>query len=115
MPMNLSALDAAIVDLDGTMVDTLGDFEQALAATLADLALPAVDRSFISRTVGRGSQYLLARSLEHVRRGARPIGARVGALPGCITPGSTGRSPRSFRAFARGSPRCARVAGASPA
>ena len=29
--------NAAIVDLDGTMVDTLGDFEVALNRTLADL------------------------------------------------------------------------------
>jgi phosphoglycolate phosphatase len=57
---------AAIIDLDGTMVDTLGDFEHALARTMADLGLPAVDRPFISRTVGRGSQYLLAQTLAHV-------------------------------------------------
>jgi len=63
---DLSALDAAIVDLDGTMVDTVGDFELALARTLAELALPPVDRAFIARTVGRGSMHLLARTLAHV-------------------------------------------------
>ena len=57
---------AAIVDLDGTMVDTLGDFERALALTLADLDLPPVGRAFIARTVGRGSQYLLAQTLAEV-------------------------------------------------
>ena len=57
------AISAAIVDLDGTMVDTVGDFEQALARTLADLALPPVTRAFITRTVGRGSMYLLTQSL----------------------------------------------------
>jgi hypothetical protein len=46
---DLSRIDAAIVDLDGTMVDTVGDFEQALARTLADLGLPPVDRAFITR------------------------------------------------------------------
>jgi phosphoglycolate phosphatase len=61
---------AAIVDLDGTMVDTLGDFHEALARTFADLGLAAVDRGFIARTVGRGSRYLLARALEHA--GADP-------------------------------------------
>jgi phosphoglycolate phosphatase len=65
MSIDLSSLAAAIVDLDGTLVDTLGDFELALAATLSDLGLPAVDRAFISRTVGRGSEYLLSRSLAH--------------------------------------------------
>jgi phosphoglycolate phosphatase len=58
-------LQAAIVDLDGTLVDTVGDFEQALARTLADLALPPVDRAFITRTVGRGSMHLLAQTLAH--------------------------------------------------
>ena len=63
-------LTSAIVDLDGTMVDTVGDFEQALARTLADLALPPVDRAFIARTVGRGSMHLLKNTL-----------ARVGGAP----------------------------------
>ncbi len=61
----LATVQAAIVDLDGTMVDTVGDFEQALARTLADLALPPVDRAFIARTVGRGSMHLLAQTLAH--------------------------------------------------
>ena len=33
-PLDLGVLDAAIVDLDGTMVDTVGDFEEALNRTL---------------------------------------------------------------------------------
>lgn len=52
-------VDAAIVDLDGTLVDTVGDFEAALAATLADLGYAPVGRDFIARTVGKGSGYLL--------------------------------------------------------
>ena len=64
--LDLSVIAAAIVDLDGTMVDTVGDFEQALARTLADLGLPPVDRVFIARTVGRGSMNLLAQTLVHV-------------------------------------------------
>jgi phosphoglycolate phosphatase len=62
---NTAAIEAAIIDLDGTLVDTLGDFEVALAATLADLGLPAVDRAFIARTVGQGSEHLIARTLAH--------------------------------------------------
>jgi phosphoglycolate phosphatase len=61
--LDLAAIEAAIIDLDGTLVDTIGDFEQALARTLADLALPPVGREFIARTVGRGSRYLLEKSL----------------------------------------------------
>ena len=60
---NQDTLSAAIVDLDGTMVDTVGDFEQALARTLSDLGLPPVGRAFIARTVGRGSMHLLTQTL----------------------------------------------------
>ena len=65
MTLDLPAITAAIIDLDGTMVDTVGDFEQALARTLADLRLPPVDRPFIARTVGRGSMHLLRETLAH--------------------------------------------------
>jgi phosphoglycolate phosphatase len=59
-------LQAVIVDLDGTMVDTVGDFEAALRLALADLGLPPVGRDFIARTVGKGSEYLLSQTLAHV-------------------------------------------------
>lgn len=58
--------DAAIVDLDGTMVDTLGDFEVALNLMLDDLKLPHVNRSFIEHTVGKGSEHLIRSTLNHV-------------------------------------------------
>ena len=66
MPLPQTNFEAAIVDLDGTMVDTVGDFEVALARALADLGWPPVNRAFISRTVGRGSEHLLTRTLEEV-------------------------------------------------
>jgi phosphoglycolate phosphatase len=59
-------LQAAIVDLDGTMIDTLGDFEVALNAMLADLSLGGVERCFIERTVGKGSEHLIRCTLVHV-------------------------------------------------
>lgn len=61
--MRREDFDAAIVDLDGTMVDTLGDFELALTASLADLGLPPVSRDFIAGAVGQGSRNLLTRVL----------------------------------------------------
>ena len=67
--MNAQQFDAAIVDLDGTMVDTQGDFVAALNAMLTDLALPHVDRAFVSLTVGKGSEYLVARTLERAGDG----------------------------------------------
>ena len=66
MPLPHTPLQAVIVDLDGTMVDTVGDFEEALRLALADLGHPPVGRDFISRTVGKGSEYLLMRTLAEV-------------------------------------------------
>jgi phosphoglycolate phosphatase len=66
-PMNLQSLNlqAVMVDLDGTMVDTLGDFEQALNLALADLALPSVARDVVERSVGKGSEHLIQSVLRH--------------------------------------------------
>jgi phosphoglycolate phosphatase len=61
-------LQAVIVDLDGTMVDTLGDFEVALSRMLADFSLPAVDRVFIEATVGKGSEHLIRSTLDYVQK-----------------------------------------------
>ena len=60
------ALDAAIIDLDGTLVDTLGDFAEALGRMLHDLALPPIDAAQIERMVGKGSEHLLRSVLNHV-------------------------------------------------
>jgi phosphoglycolate phosphatase len=57
---------AAIIDLDGTMVDTLGDFEAVLGAVLGELRLPAVTRAFIERTVGKGTEHLVRCTLAEV-------------------------------------------------
>jgi phosphoglycolate phosphatase len=70
-----SPLDAAIVDLDGTMVDTLGDFEVALNRSLAELDLPAVDWAFIERTVGKGSEHLIRSTLSQVGADAQHYAA----------------------------------------
>jgi phosphoglycolate phosphatase len=61
-----AAVDAAIVDLDGTLVDTLGDFVAALHAMLADLGLPMVDAAAVGRMVGKGSEHLIHAVLRHV-------------------------------------------------
>jgi phosphoglycolate phosphatase len=59
-------LRAAIIDLDGTMVDTLGDFEVALNRTLQELSLPSISRPVIEGLVGKGSEHLIRSVLTHV-------------------------------------------------
>lgn len=65
-----AAPQALILDLDGTLVDTLGDFVAVLGLTLADLGLPAVGRDFVEHTIGRGGEHLVRQTLAHV--GAEP-------------------------------------------
>ncbi|WP_298212982.1 phosphoglycolate phosphatase [Acidovorax sp.] len=62
----LSRVDAVIVDLDGTMVDTMGDFNEAIKRMLAELALPAICAGHIEHMVGKGSEHLLHSVLNHV-------------------------------------------------
>jgi len=64
LPFSLPAVRGVIVDLDGTMVDTLGDFEAALNRMLAELDLPPVTRALVERTVGKGSEHLIRSVLE---------------------------------------------------
>ena len=64
--MQTNPFDAAIIDLDGTLIDTVADFEVALNAALADLGWPAVSPAFIGRTVGKGSDYLVSQCLAEV-------------------------------------------------
>ena len=66
-----------MIDLDGTMVNTLGDFAQALNRMLADLALPAIDPLAIEHMVGKGTEHLLRTVLAHV--GEADVDARYAA------------------------------------
>ncbi len=54
---------AALVDLDGTMVDTLGDFLVALRGMLRELGLGDVTPEQVARRVGKGSEHLVAQVL----------------------------------------------------
>lgn len=74
-------VDAAIVDLDGTMVDTIGDFAEAIARMLADLQLPAMDAALIEHMVGKGTEHLLRSVLAHVLAQA---GHPQAALPAAV-------------------------------
>ena len=66
------AFDAAIVDLDGTMVDTLGDFVAAIDLMLLDLwpdapAVLSVDAATVETMVGKGSENLIRSVLNHAQ------------------------------------------------
>ncbi|MEJ8815051.1 phosphoglycolate phosphatase [Variovorax ureilyticus] len=67
MSLELSNFDAAIVDLDGTLVDTIGDFVVSLNRMLDELALPNIDGPTVERMVGKGSEHLIHSVLHHVR------------------------------------------------
>jgi phosphoglycolate phosphatase len=56
---------AAIIDLDGTLVDTMGDFEVALNEMAREFRLPAIGRDAIGRMVGKGSAHLVRSVLAH--------------------------------------------------
>jgi phosphoglycolate phosphatase len=59
-------MQAAIIDLDGTLVDTLGDFSAALDAMLAELGRPAVPLAVVEGFIGKGSEHLIQSTLAHV-------------------------------------------------
>ncbi len=69
-PYHPNNIDAAILDLDGTLIDTLDDFVAALNLMLQDLAEPGVtpawlDRALAGRWVGKGSEHLIDCTLNH--------------------------------------------------
>jgi phosphoglycolate phosphatase len=82
---NAGAFDAAIIDLDGTLVDTMGDFVVALNRMLAELphhageelARRTLDTATVSRLVGKGSENLVKSVLKrlpaHVDRASPAI------------------------------------------
>jgi phosphoglycolate phosphatase len=59
-------LRAAIVDLDGTLVHTLGDFAAALNIMLRELQLPQVAEEVVGGFIGKGSEHLIRMTLDHV-------------------------------------------------
>jgi phosphoglycolate phosphatase len=82
--LNHPPLDAAIVDLDGTMVDTLGDFVAALNLMLADLPAPArgwaIDAEEVRRRVGKGSEHLVLSVLNHLAGQAEPAPVAINTI-----------------------------------
>jgi phosphoglycolate phosphatase len=64
--LNPTSFDAAIIDLDGTLVDTMGDFVVAINLMLHDLGYASVGRAVVALRVGKGSENLVKSVLIHV-------------------------------------------------
>lgn len=58
------AVRAVLLDLDGTLVDTGGDFQAAINLMRADFDLPPLSVAEVTALVGKGSEYLVRRVLE---------------------------------------------------
>jgi phosphoglycolate phosphatase len=84
MQLNHFDIEAAIVDLDGTLVDTLGDFCLALNLMLADLPEPycrhRVDRSSIAHWVGKGSEHLIRQVLARIQVAGAELESDAGRI-----------------------------------
>ena len=82
---NAGAFDAAIIDLDGTLVDTMGDFVVALNGMLAELPQRAsgdplsrtLDAATVSRLVGKGSEHLVRSVLKLFQTHITPVPSAI--------------------------------------
>ncbi len=59
----IDGIRAVIIDLDGTMVDTIGDFLIAINAMRTEFSLPPLTQTTIQNMVGKGSENLITRVL----------------------------------------------------
>ena len=59
MPMFATPIRAAIIDLDGTMLDTVPDFHVAINRMRAEFDLAPIGREQIALMVGKGSENLI--------------------------------------------------------
>lgn len=59
----LEGIRAVLIDLDGTLVDTAGDFSVALGAMLADLGAAPVPTERLMTFVGKGTANLVRKTL----------------------------------------------------
>ncbi len=63
---------AILFDLDGTLLDTVGDIRFALNQALADRALAPVGADVVRTLIGRGAPALIERALAHAGETATP-------------------------------------------
>lgn len=76
MVVKLAGVKAAIIDLDGTMLDTLPDFQVAINGMRAGFGLAPITQEQIGLMVGKGSEHLI-RSVLALDWDAATIEARI--------------------------------------
>jgi phosphoglycolate phosphatase len=70
---------AVMLDLDGTLVDTLGDFVVALDSMLDELGLARIAAAQVAGMIGKGGEFLVRSALAHARPGVQPSDGDVAA------------------------------------
>jgi len=68
---------AVLLDLDGTLMDTAGEIDAALARTFAELGVAPLPRPNVEALIGKGVGSLLERALAHQRAGNVDVDAAV--------------------------------------
>lgn len=92
-------VDAMIVDLDGTMVDTMGDFVQAITYMLQDLQLPQLGAQDVAHMVGKGTEHLLRSALARVVTHSDSVSAHVPAAVEALFPQALERYTHHYLAI----------------
>ena len=82
MQAGAAAIKAAIIDLDGTMLDTVPDFEAALNGMRAEFGLAPITQATIKPLVGKGSEKLVRDALLLDWEAARVDAVFIDALAG---------------------------------
>ena len=59
-------MTAIVFDLDGTLIDSVGDIHAALVQMLARVGHDPLDRDIVTSFLGKGSSNLVKRVLDHV-------------------------------------------------
>lgn len=78
--LSSTSFEAVILDLDGTLVNTLGDFAEALNRMLDELRLPPIEPQRIEHMVGKGSEHLLRSVLSHVLGNGPAVPGQIESL-----------------------------------
>jgi phosphoglycolate phosphatase len=72
---------AVMIDLDGTLADTIPDLAEAANMMLRELGRPVLERELIRTFVGKGIPKLVERALAGSLEGSAPAGLLARALP----------------------------------